>query len=95
MGTRFDEAGGSRIPRPPLTLLVVLAAAAVFGLALLIGWLTAPTRENLRHVERRNAVTAPRLVLLGSTARLPAAPPVRRTRAVRAPPIPKVIVGSG
>ncbi len=95
MGTGFDEAGRSRIPRPPLTLVVALAAAAVFGLALLVGWLTAPTRENLRDVERRNAVTAPQLVLLGSAARLPAAPPARRSRAVHAPPTPKVIVGSG
>ena len=95
MGTGFDQAAGSRFPRPPLTLVVVLAAASVFGLALLIGRLTAGTRENLRHVERRNAVAVPQLVLLGAAARLPAAPPVRRVRVSHPPPVPKVIVGSG
>jgi hypothetical protein len=95
VGTGFDQAAGSRFPRPPFTLVVALAAASVFGLALLIGWLTAGTRENLRHVERRNAVAVPQLVLLGAAVRLPAPPPVTRARVSHAPPVPKVIVGSG
>jgi hypothetical protein len=93
--TGFDQAAGSRFPRPPLALVVALAAASVFGLALLIGWLTAGTRENLRHVERRNAVAVPQLVLLGTAARLPAPPPARRARVSHPAPVPKVIVGSG
>jgi hypothetical protein len=95
VGTGFDEAAGSRFPRPPLTLVVALAAASVFALALLIGWATAGTRENLRHVDRRTPVAAPQLVLLGSAAGLPAAPPPKRARTSHAPPVPKVIVGSG
>jgi hypothetical protein len=96
VGTGYDQAAGSRFPRPPLTLVVALVSALVFGLALLIGWVTAGTRENLRHVERRNQVAVPQLVLLGSAARLPAPPPPRkRARTSHAPPVPKVIVGSG
>jgi hypothetical protein len=95
VGTGYDQAAGSRFPRPPLTFVVALVAAAVFGLALLIGWATAGTRENLRHVERRSQVAVPQLVLLGSAAGLPAPPPRKRARTSHAPPVPKVIVGSG
>jgi hypothetical protein len=95
VGTGFDEAAGSRFPRPPLTLVVALAAAAVFGLALLIGWATAGTRENLKHVDPRPPSAAPPLVSLGSAAGLPAAPPRKRAHTSHAAPVPKVIVGSG
>jgi hypothetical protein len=95
VATGFDQAARSRFPRPPLSLVVALVAAAVFGLALLIGWATAGARENLRHVERRQQVAVPRLVLLGSAAGLPAPPRQRRARVSHAPPVPKVIVGSG
>lgn len=95
MGTGFDEAAGSHLPRPPLTLVVALAAASVFALALLIGWATAGTRENLRHVDRRTPSAVPQLVLLGSAAGLPAPPPRKRARTSHAAPVAKVIVGSG
>lgn len=95
MGTGFDQAAGSRFPRPPLTLVVALAAASVFALALLIGWATAGTRENLRHVDPRMPAAVPQLVVLGSAAPLPAPPPRKRVRASHSPPVPKVIVGSG
>ena len=38
----------SRIPRPPLALAVAIAAVASFGLALLVGWLTAGTKVELQ-----------------------------------------------
>jgi hypothetical protein len=94
VGTGFDDTARSRLPRPPLTLLAALVAASVFALALLIGWATAGTRENLRHADRRSPAAVPRLVVLGSAAALPAPPP--RRRAPRAAPVlPRVIVGSG
>jgi hypothetical protein len=95
VGTGFDQAAGSRFPRPPLTLVVALVAAFVFGLALLIGWVTAGSRENLRHVDRRTPAAVRQLVVLGSAAALPAPPPRRRARASHSPSVPKVIVGSG
>jgi len=80
-------------------VLGLVAAAAVFGLALLIGWVTAGTHERLEHAAPvRGSARAPDLPLLRPAAPLPAAPPARpkgRATAPPAPEIPRLIVGSG
>ena len=97
MGTRLVE-GRRRLPAPPVTLAVVLAIAAAFGLALLIGWTTAGTREDLRKAEPQpQSHRVPALVLLGRAAALPAPPPARAAaaRPSASPKVPRLIVGSG
>ncbi len=87
----------SRMPRPPLALVAGLLALACFGFALLAGWLTAGTDEQLRRpgvVDRGTNVRA--TPLFGPAAALP--PPPKRAATASAAPkpvIPKVIVGSG
>jgi hypothetical protein len=82
--------------RPPLTLVASLAAAFAFALALLIGWATAGTREDLRRVhELPAAKPPPALVLLGPATKLPPAPPERTARRTTPPDVPRLIVGSG
>jgi hypothetical protein len=78
-------------------VLGLVAAAAVFGLALLIGWATAGTHERLGHASRVPAAPVVRPVaLLRRVAPLPAAPPARpRSRQSAAPEIPRLIIGSG
>jgi hypothetical protein len=96
VGTGVVHAVRTRLTRPPLTLVASLAAALAFALALLIGWATAGTREDLRRVhELPAAKPPPRLVLLGAATPLPAAPPERSPRRTAPPDVPRLIVGSG
>ena len=97
MGTAFVEAVRKRLTTPPLTLVASLTAALAFGVAVLVGWVTAHTREDLRHARplpRANA--PPALVLLGAARALPPAPPPRSAaRTARPAKVPRLIVGSG
>jgi hypothetical protein len=96
VGTGFVHAVRTRLTRSSLTLVALLAAAGVFGVALLVGWATAGTREDLRRAPPLpSAKPAPRLVQLGAAARLP--PPPRRQAARKSRPakVPRLIVGSG
>jgi hypothetical protein len=96
VGRRLD-AVRARLRRSPLTLVASLAAAFVFAVALLVGWATAGTREDLQRARPLPSPKAsPRLVLLGSAAPLPPAPPRRSTTAATKPAkVPRLIVGSG
>jgi hypothetical protein len=95
VGTGFVHAFGTRLTKPPLTLVACVAAAFAFGLALLIGWATADTREDLaRAQELQRAKPPPRLVVLGAASRLPP-PPRRSARRPARPQSPRLIVGSG
>ena len=87
----------SRIPRPPLAFALALAALATFGLALLVGWLTAGTKEELQQATPLQATAnVPAIPLLGRAAPLPAAPKGRiAARQPAAPRLPRLIVGSG
>ena len=87
----------SRIPRPPLAVALALAAVASFGLALLVGWLTAGTKEELQRATPLHATAnIPAIPLLGRATPLPAAPKVRiAARRPAAPRLPRLIVGSG
>jgi hypothetical protein len=81
-------------------VLGLLAAAAVFGLALLVGWATAPTHERLaRAAPVRTTGKAPTVLLLRRAVPPPKAPPVRAARPPRSPrsadEIPRLIIGSG
>jgi hypothetical protein len=91
------DAVRARLRRSPLTLVASLAAALVFAAALLVGWATAGTREDLQRARPLPSPKAPpQLVLLGGAARLPSAPPRRPTAAVSSPAkVPRLIVGSG
>jgi hypothetical protein len=91
------ESWRSRLPGSPVLVLGLVAAAAVFGVALLIGWATAGTHERLGHATPVDAAPVVRpLKVLGRAARLPAAPPARpKARQAAAPEIPRLIVGSG
>jgi hypothetical protein len=86
-----------RIPRPPLAFALALAALASFGLALLVGWLTAGTKEELQRATPLHATAkVPAIPLLGNAAPLPEAPKVRiGARSPAAPRLPRLIVGSG
>ena len=97
MGTGFVSTVRERLTRQSLTVLALLAAALAFGLALLVGWGTAGTREDLRRAQPLPASKAvPRLVLLGKATGLPP-PPRKRTLSKNAQPadLPRLIVGSG
>jgi hypothetical protein len=81
-------------------VLGLVAAAAVFGLALLVGWATAGTHERLaRAVPVRTPGKPPAVLLLRRAVPLPKAPPVRAARRPRSPrsavEIPRLIIGSG
>ena len=93
------ESWRARLPGSPVLVLGLLAAAAVFGLALLVGWTTAGRHEQLARAPRVERTPAPPAVpLLRRVAPLPKAPParaVRRRSAPAAPEIPRLIVGSG
>jgi hypothetical protein len=96
VGTGVVHAVRTRLTRLPLTLVASLAAAVAFGAALLVGWATAGTREDLRSVHELPAPKPPpRLVLLGTARPLPAAPPRRAARRTAPPQAPRLIVGSG
>jgi hypothetical protein len=96
MGQGFVHAVRTSLRRPPLTLVASLAAAAVFAVALLVGWATAGTREDVRRAPQLPAAKPPpRLVLLGAGTPLPAAPPARPARKTAPPTVPRLIVGSG
>jgi hypothetical protein len=86
-----------RLPGSPVLALGLVAAAAVFALALLIGWVTAGTHERLGHATRvRTTPAATGVPLLRPARPLPAAPPARAVkRAAAGPEIPRLIVGSG
>jgi hypothetical protein len=93
-----------------VVLLAALLAAAVFGLAFLVGWATAGSKEELRSAESlRGSVSVPAVVLLGGARALPA-PPKKRPRARVRPlrprpvapqvalpsiPVPKLLSGTG
>src|SRR5262245_47588587 len=90
--------GGSsrRLPSPPRTLVVALAAAAAFALALLIGWETSPRHESLRKPSLLGQPpVVPRLKVLGGAAAFPDAPPKRRSIVVVHPPPPPPGLGAG
>ena len=95
------ESWRARLPGSPVLVLGLLAAAAVFGLALLVGWTTAGTHEQLARAPRVETTPTPASVpLLRRVTPLPKAPPaaaraVRRRSAPAAPEIPRLIVGSG
>jgi hypothetical protein len=96
MGTGFVHAVRTRLTKQPLTLVASLAAAFAFGVALLIGWATAGTREDLRRThELPPAKPPPRLAVLGRASALPPAPPRRAARRTAPPKVPRLIVGSG
>ena len=96
MGTGFVHGVRTRLTRSSLTLVASLAAATAFGIALLVGWATAGTREDLRRAPILPAgKPPPRLVQLGAAARLPSPPPSRATRRARQTDGPRLIVGSG
>lgn len=90
-----------RLPKPSPALAATLATAVVFGLALMIGWLTTGPREPLRSAKPvRDDGPAARLVSLHAVAPLPGAPKARAASSpVRVRPLPgkrgKLIVGSG
>jgi hypothetical protein len=91
------ESWRSHLRGPLVLVLGLVAAAAVFGLALLIGWATAGTHERLDRASplRASPVVHP-VSLLRRVAPLPAAPPVRpKSRGPVAPEIPRLIIGSG
>jgi hypothetical protein len=96
VGQGFVHAVRTALTRPPLTLVASLAAAAVFAVALLVGWATAGTREDLRRAPQLPAAKPPpRLVQLGAATPLPAPPPARPSRKTAPPHVPRLIVGSG
>ena len=96
MGTGFVQAVRTRLTGAPLTLVACLAAALAFGVALLIGWATAGTREDLSEAQELPAPKPPpRLVVLGAATALPAPPPGRAARRTAPPKVPRLIVGSG
>jgi hypothetical protein len=77
-------------------VLGLVAAAAVFGLALLIGWVTAGTHERLGHASRVRSTPAVSAVPLLQRARpLPAASPARAGSRTAVPEVPRLIIGSG
>ena len=93
------ESWRSRVSGSPVLVLGLLAAAAIFGLALLVGWVTAGSHERLAHATRLRATrrVAP-VPLFRPVAPLPKAPPARRVRrasAPAAPQVPRLIIGSG
>jgi hypothetical protein len=91
------ESWRSRLRGSPVLVLGLVAAVAVFGLALLVGWATAGTHERLGRATRVPASPVVRPVaLLRRAAPLPAAPPARpKTSRHATPDIPRLIVGSG
>ena len=94
------ESWRSRVPGSPLLVLGLVAAAGIFGLALLVGWTTAGTHERLaKAVPVRRAAKPPAVPLLRRAAPLPKAPPARAQRSSRSPraaiEIPRLIIGSG
>jgi hypothetical protein len=96
VGTGFVHSVRERLTRPSFTLVALLAATLAFGVALLVGWATAGTREDLRRAhELPGAKPVPRLVLLGAATPLPAAPRERIARKNAPPNVPRLIVGSG
>lgn len=96
MGTGYVHAVRTRLTKSSFTLVASLAAAAVFGIALLVGWATAGTREDLRRAPPLPAAKPPpRLVQLGTAARLPPAPRSLAARKPKPTNVPRLIVGSG
>jgi hypothetical protein len=97
VGTGVVHAVRERLTRPSITFVVFVAAVSVFGVALLVGWATAGTREDLRRVDRLPAPQpTPHLVLLGAATALPPAPPARAAaRPPKPSTVPRLIVGSG
>jgi hypothetical protein len=92
----------SRLSGSSFLVLGLVAVAAAFALALLVGWATAGTREQLGHAQRvKETGVAPAVPVLRPVAPLPKAPPPPAPKAkvsVRrphAPQIPRLIVGSG
>jgi hypothetical protein len=96
MEAGFVGALRERVRTQSLTMLALLVAGLAFGIALLVGWATAGTREDLRRVQQLPAAKpVPRLVLLGAATALPAPPPRRSSSKAAAPDVPRLIVGSG
>jgi hypothetical protein len=92
------EGWRSRLSGSSFLVVGLAAVAAAFALALLVGWATAGTREQLGHATPlKRSGAAPTVRLLRRAAPLPQAPPprARKASARRPPPIPRLIVGSG
>jgi hypothetical protein len=93
------ESWRSRISGSPVLVLGLLAAAAFFGLAFLVGWITAGSHERLAHATRLRAARPVAAVpLFRPVAPLPKSPPARPVRsasAPAAPQVPRLIIGSG
>jgi len=93
------ESWRSRMPGSPVLVLGLLAAAAVFGLAFLVGWATAGSHERLAHAIRLRAERpTPAIPRFRPVAPLPKAPSARssqRTSVPAAPQVPRLIIGSG
>jgi hypothetical protein len=94
----------TRVPRPPMLLAAVVAAALAFVAAYFIGRATAATHEDMRAPTTLHLrTTNPMLDVLGRAAALPVAPK-RAKSTVTLPPLPtsagpssggKLIVGAG
>jgi hypothetical protein len=92
------ETWRSRLSGSSVLVVGLAAAATVFALALLVGWATAGTHEQLGHAKRlKGAPAPPQVALLRRVAPLPKAPPARARGASSpsAPEIPRLIVGTG
>jgi hypothetical protein len=92
------ETWRSRLSGSSVLVVGLAAAAAAFALALLVGWATAGTHEQLGHAKRLKGTPAtPPVTLLRRVAPLPKAPPARArgASAPSTPEIPRLIVGTG
>jgi hypothetical protein len=92
-----QETWRSRFSGSSVLVVCLAAVAGAFALALLVGWATAGTREQLGHATRvKEPGAAPSVPVLGRVTSLPKAPPARRKAAARpAPQVPRMIVGTG
>ena len=93
-----EETWRSRFSGSSVLVVGLAAVAAAFALALLVGWATAGTREQLGHATRvKGTGAAPSVPVLHRVASLPKAPPARARRASArtGPQVPRLIVGTG
>jgi hypothetical protein len=93
-----QETWRSRFSGSSVLVVGLAAVAAAFALALLVGWATAGTREQLGRATRvKGTPAAPSVRVLRWVGSLPKAPPARTRRASArtAPQVPRLIVGTG
>jgi hypothetical protein len=93
-----QETWRSRFSGSSVLVVGLAAVAAAFALALLVGWATAGTREQLGHATRvKGSGAAPSVPALRRVTPLPKAPPprARGASARAAPQVPRLIVGTG